>query len=308
MVRDQALVIERPLPVTALICTRNRPGDLADAVSSVLAATPPPAEVLVIDQSTESTRQDWPENVRHVHQTATGLSRARNLGFALARHDVVAILDDDMLVEPDWPATLLQARRGSNEIVTGRVLPHTEPGRHRVPDASLIANPVSAVVRAVDAADPVPGAGVLLPRQAVLAVGGYDIRLGAGTFFGGAEDNDLGLRLLAAGYVVRHVPEAVAWHRGRRRRADRWRTELAYARGKGGFYAKHLTAANLRQRMVRDVGRRLLRAPWRMLSDPAGGARDLGHVAGVTVGLVGWFAVARRRPAGEATVTSAHHG
>ena len=289
------------LPVSLLICTRNRPEMLATAVNSVLDGASLPGEIVIVDQS--ATRQRLPTppagcEIAYLHHPGRGLSRARNIGLDATRFDRVAIIDDDMLVEPDWLERLAAACEGTSEVVTGRVLRHVgEPDRFPVPDAALITRADPMVWRGEVDRDVVPGAGLMLPRQAVLDIGGYDERMGAGSPFGGAEDNDLGLRLLRAGCSVRHEPSAVAWHRGRLQRSAVIGTSWAYGVGKGAFYSKHFASPALRRRMLRDTVRRFGRALVRLPRDRGGAAGDAVFAVGVLAGSVRWWAGGHwRRP------------
>src|SRR5207302_8060835 len=44
-------------------------------------------------------------------------------------------------------------------------------------------------------------------------IGNFDERLGPGSAYPGAEDNDLGFRMLEAGYRIIYLPDAVVYHR-----------------------------------------------------------------------------------------------
>jgi cobaltochelatase CobN len=94
-------------------------------------------------------------------------------------------------------------------------------------------------------------------RETLREVGGWDERLGAGTSFPAAEDNDLGFRLLEAGYRIAYHPEAVAWHRAWRAERDYLPLRWAYGRGQGAYYAKHaaLSDAYMVRRFGADLGR-----------------------------------------------------
>jgi GT2 family glycosyltransferase len=121
-------------------------------------------------------------------------------------------------------------------------------------------------------------------------VGGFDARLGAGSRFPAADDNDLGFRLLKAGYEIVYAPQAVVYHRAWRPASEylvmRWR----YGRGKGGFYAKHLPTEPryMLGRIACDVGRRALGFFGRLRRDPRGAAGDVVYSLGVMVGVIQW--------------------
>jgi len=298
-----------PLPATVLIATRGRPDMLRDTIESILEGRRVPRELIVVDQSPAPqaeiaelrTRRGC--EIRYVHSATTGLSSARNVGLRHASQEAVVILDDDMLVEDDSLELLLTRResRDGRIVTTGRLLaaPPERPGL-RQPPGALVTRTEPEVFRGRQPRQVVPGPNVALPRAVMLEIGGYDERLGAGTRFPGAEDHDLSLRLLDAGCEVRHVPEAVVLHRSWRDRRDVVRLRWGYARGVGGFYAKHasLRDRHTLERAGREVSSRVRRAIRSVFSAPATTARELLTVAGLAVGAAEWTLRYRLRPHG----------
>ena len=141
-----------------------------------------------------------------------------------------------------------------------------------------------------------PGRDVLQPlnmamhRQAVAEVGPFDTRLGAGSHFPSSEDNDLGYRLLEAGYAIRYDPALVVVHRAWRPPGAllplRWR----YGRGQGAYFAKHLSRQDryMLRRLMDDWWRHVRRSPRRARAHPRDGAADLVYSAGLLAGAVEW--------------------
>ncbi len=298
----------RVTETTVLICSRNRPGMLLDVVGSVLAGLTLPRELVVVDQ-TEAAHEALANleaeagcHFRYLHRPGRGLSAARNIGLRSATNDVVVLLDDDMFVDVSWLRLLLAARRhgGAATVVTGNVLAAPpEPGTHGyvVPPAALVTTATPDVYVGRQNGDVVPGANVAVPRDIVLALGGFDERLGAGSRFASADDNDMGFRLLEAGCEVRHVPEAVVFHRAHRPTSDLVRLRWAYGRGKGAFYVKHLTATDrhMLRRVRADLGRRARRALAHPLRSPGTTASEAVYIAGVVSGALEWSLRERRR-------------
>jgi GT2 family glycosyltransferase len=290
---------EAPLAATVVIASRDRPGMLIDTVNSVLASRRVPSEIVVIDQSAEA----HPElaalrgargcEVRYIHSATSGASSARNVGIREASEEVVVMLDDDMLVQDDSLDLLVagSGERGPRTVTTGRLLPAPaeRPGL-RQPPGALVLEDEPEVFRGRQSRQVVPGPNIALPRQVLLEIGGYDERMGPGTRFPAGEDHDLSLRLLDAGCEVRHVPEAVALHRSWRDRREVVRLRWRYARGVGGFYAKH---ASLRDRHTLQLAAREARARTRqaltsMISAPRATATQLVTLAGLLFGAVEW--------------------
>jgi GT2 family glycosyltransferase len=286
-----------PADVSIVICSRDRPALLMDTIRSVLAGGTVPREVVVVDQSAASN----PElaatgtvrgcEVRHVRSPTTGLSVARNIGLRAATGEVAVMIDDDMLVERDWLTHLLAGLPpGRLGVATGRVLPAPDEGTGgTVPPAALVTREEPAVFRGPQPTDVVPGANVAMRRELVLGLGGYDERLGAGTPFGAADDNDMGHRLLLAGVEVHHVPSAVVLHRAHRRQADLIRLRWRYGRGKGAFYAKHASDRFILRRAGADVRRRLRRSIAALVRAPRMTAGELLVLAGMASGALAWI-------------------
>jgi GT2 family glycosyltransferase len=287
------------LPATVVIASKDRPQMLLDTVGSVLSAGRTPSEIIVVDQSRERDAKlaalEGSEgcHVRYIHSETVGASAARNVGIREAAEDVVVMLDDDMLVQHDSLELLLAGHgtRGPKTVTTGRLLaaPPERPGL-RQPPGALVLETEPEVFRGRQPRQVVPGPNIAMPRQVLLEIGGYDERLGPGTRFPAAEDHDLSVRLLDAGCEVQHVPAAVALHRLWRDTREVVRLRWRYARGVGGFYAKHASVRDRHalQLAAREVRGRTRTALTSLVSAPRGTAAELVTLAGLLVGAVEW--------------------
>jgi len=135
------------------------------------------------------------------------------------------------------------------------------------------------------------GGNMAMSRSVAAVVGGFDERLGAGSQFPAAEDNDLGYRLLEAGYRIEYVPAALLYHRAWRPAWDYWAVRWRYGRGKGGFYCKHLSLRDryVLRRMLRDVLSRVVRFPWFLVRHPFRAGGDPFYLCGILFGIVDWY-------------------
>ena len=94
--------------VSTIIPVHNRADLLREAVTSVLAQTYRPVEVIIIDDgSTDGTVQagdEWvaqhPEEVRVIHQANSGPGLAREAGRQVARGEFIQYLDSDDVLLP----------------------------------------------------------------------------------------------------------------------------------------------------------------------------------------------------------------
>lgn len=302
-----------PLPVSPLsviVASRNRPELLADTVASILAGDRVPAELIVVDQS-DRPHPGLPSapsgacEVRYLWSESRGLSRANNLGVRAARHHRLVLTHDDVLVAPDWLALLAAAleREGPRAVITGRVLPAEPEGPDGFAPSTNLST-VPAVYEGRRGRDVLWPMNMALHREALLAVGGFDERLGPGTPYPAAEDNDLCHRLLEAGYRIVFDPAPVVWHRAWRPREEHTALRYAYGRGQGAFYAKHLELRDryMLRRLAGDVLGRLARLPGRALGLKRWRGRpprdEFAYVRGVLSAVWEWSR--GNRPPGEA--------
>lgn len=291
-------------PGTSLvICTRNRPALLAETVTSILEGSELPSELVIIDQS------DPPNpslagltsvrcQVRHIVSGSVGLSRARNEGLAAARQDLLVFTDDDVVVDREWFATLVQAalREGAGTVITGQVLPSAE-GRTGGFVPSVKVDPTPAVFTGRIGADVIYPHNMAIHRATAEAVGPFDPLLGAGGRFPAAEDNDYCHRLLEAGFTILYLPDAVIHHRAWRSRQDYLPLRWAYGRGQGAYYAKYLSLRDryMLRRLSSETLTRLVRMVRRWRT-PLGVAGEAVYLSGLLAGAAEWSLTQRGGP------------
>ncbi len=120
--------------VSVIIPTYNRAALLRDAVRSVLdQETQTTFEIIIVDNnSQDDTRSvvhdliaDHPGRITYILETEQGNAHARNRGVKSARAGVIAFLDDDVIVEKNWLASLKEVldARADLSFVGGKVLP-----------------------------------------------------------------------------------------------------------------------------------------------------------------------------------------
>ncbi|RJQ52959.1 MAG: glycosyltransferase family 2 protein [Actinobacteria bacterium] len=119
--------------LSVIIPTRNREDVLSGLLGSLARqpAVPFEWEVLVVDNDSsddtaERTREatsDFPVPLQYVLETELGLHAARHRGAYEANGEIVAFLDDDMLVEQGWVRGVLPIQEGRADAVMGRILP-----------------------------------------------------------------------------------------------------------------------------------------------------------------------------------------
>jgi GT2 family glycosyltransferase len=185
-----------------------------------------------------ATRAKVPVTV--LSETRQGVSFARNAGLRAATGDILAVVDSDCILAPDWAAALARTFADAPDLamIGGRVELYN--------DADLPISirrsrtPVEVTVAEFNFLD-IPGCNLAFRRALLDRIGPYDVRLGPGTRVGMGEDVDLVYRAARAGGRVRYVPEVVIYHNHGRSRPEQFqRVEWTYAIGKGAFFAKHM--------------------------------------------------------------------
>jgi GT2 family glycosyltransferase len=294
------------LPATSLlICSRNRAQLLWETIQSILKGEEVPTEMIVIDQSNtpasdlmnfQSQRKC---EFRYVWSEKKGVSVGRNMAVSIATHPILVFTDDDMLVTPTWFGTIIRTLLGisSNGVVTGQVLSSDEGDEGFAP--SIREDHETVVYRGRVNRDVLFTGNMATYRSVFDHMGGFDSRLGPGTRYPAAEDNDFAFRLLEAGYSIVYDPRSTVYHRVWRSKEQSLRLSWDYGCGQGAFYAKYF---NLRdpftmRRMARNVSGYLLRVPYRILRQRAQAYRDIMYVGGLLYGAARWRIIGGGEPA-----------
>ena len=228
-----------PAALTVVIPTRDR----AEWLARCLAALAPQAGalggVIVVDSASRSTEIEpvaRAHGARYLREEVAGASRARNRGWREATTPYVVFLDDDLLVRPGWADSLAGAAAHHDvAFVTGRVaLPE---GSSDPTGFALIDHGEPRMLDAQTCGVLGGTANLLVSRDALAAVGGFDERLGPGRWLSAGEDLDLLDRLVERGLTGWYEPAAVVdceqWREG----AERSKLAWAYGKGMGARFA-----------------------------------------------------------------------
>jgi GT2 family glycosyltransferase len=164
-----------------------------------------------------------------------GASLARNVGWRAATLPEVVFVDDDVVVLPGWSTAFrgVVSQEGVG-FAGGRTLaPEGSEG-----EAASVTTVRPAGVLDRTTKGPLAASNNLAVRRAALeAVGGFDERMGPGTFLQAGEDLELLDRVLDAGFTGRYVHEAAAVHEQWRSPSERRRLQFAYGKGMGARVA-----------------------------------------------------------------------
>jgi GT2 family glycosyltransferase len=247
------------LKISVIICTRDRPDTIGQALESVCQCDFDSFDVHVMDQSTNTQTRDIVQalaaryankcEVSYHFLEKAGLSRAYNAGVRVSSAEIVACTDDDVIVPSPWLSEIERAFDADPHagLLYGQVL---------IPESLVQAEKDGLIVPSLPIARRERlhkrnfkvfgmGANMAMRRSAHAQVGGFDEALGGGGPLRSSQDFDFAYRVNRAGMAIMLVPDVKVDHYGTRT-ADQWPTTLiAYGIGDGAFYAKHIRCGDL---------------------------------------------------------------
>ncbi|MBK7876344.1 MAG: PIG-L family deacetylase [Planctomycetes bacterium] len=245
-------VLERALGgvprTTAVVSTWNKRADLESNVDALRAQTLPFAEIVVVDNASRDgtaafVKERYPEvRLIEMPHDRFGACTTFNLGFRASRTELTAILDDDIVMPPNWlekATTRMQSEPPTTAIVSTQV---TEPGM----PAGYLASERHNTERYMST---FRGCASLARAKALEEAEYYDERL----FIYGNE-RDLTCRLLNRGYRVLQYPGCGVFHK----------TPFGIKMGKRSLYyhARNAWLSMLKYAPLSD----LARMPWLVLT------------------------------------------
>ena len=241
-------LLDKPDHIAVVLCTRHRPPGVKRALDSILAVQPASGLIVIVDQADSSLFDHLQEfdgrpEVLRIHDKGTGLARARNIGTEAAEAagaSIVAYTDDDCTVDPKWLAGLDSAFASAVDVAL--VFGTTKAAEYDREQGTIPSYTVqkNAIYRGLASKPHIEGMGACMAVRvdAWNQIGGFDERLGAGTPLASAEENDLSLRLLCAGFAVAETPASEVVHHGFRDRSAAPVLMAGYMRGSGAATAK----------------------------------------------------------------------
>ncbi len=255
-----------PTSVTVIVPTGNRAEQVVRCIRSLLSLPRQDFEIIVVDNRPgEGGTEDavpaiGSDRVRYVAESRPGSSVARNRAIARAGGDILVFTDDDVVVDGAWLDWLLAPFADpAVGAVTGMVLPlaldtpaqknfegyagfskglvrrRFDLGRHR--DDSRLLYPYWGGVFG-------SGNSVAYRRESLLASGGYDPALGAGSLARAGADIEAMSAAILRGETLVYEPRSVCWHEHRHEEGALQRQVFNYGVG----FTAILTKALVRDR------------------------------------------------------------
>lgn len=216
------------IPITVVVCTRNRTDLLKDCLKALKQLDHPHYEILIIDNAPDNddTKKLAEESgVRYVRENKPGLDRARNRGIREASFPIIAFTDDDARPNKNWLKIIAMNFRDDNVIaVTGFVAPaELETHAQQMFEWSYggmghgfsrkLFNGKSMSRRYKLAASSFGvGANMAFRKQWFEEGGYFDPALDVGTPSSGGGDIEMFHRVVAKNGVLVYDPNMLVWH------------------------------------------------------------------------------------------------
>lgn len=327
-IRDELLgrqIVSQLPTLDIAICTHDRPDTLQRCLRSLrecrLMDRSGKVRVLVIDNAptggqTRLLVEDFP-NVVYVLEPKPGLDFARNRAVRESTAELLAFLDDDVIIDRCWLEGLQEAWTENPDAgaFTGPVLPLELETRAQIlfeemggfgrsfwrtrfgsVQPGLPTYPCGAGMFGA-------GCNMVFRRAALLRLGGFDDALDTGAPLPGGGDLDMFYRVVRGGYPLIREPKLVVYHQHRREYAKlrhqmwtwglgsmafvtkSWRTDLT-ERAKIGHWALWWLSFQLSKILTPYLSGTRKPWPWDLV---------MAEIAGGVVGLLGEYGRSQKR-------------
>lgn len=223
----------------SLVCaTISRGKDLATFLTSLTSQTFTDFEIIIVDQNNDNSLTSVLEpyksklDIAHIKTEQKGLSRARNIGIKHARYDIIGFPDDDCIYA-DTTLEFVKEYFDKNEhidFIAGTVIDtnHDLKAGNLLHDSCRIT--MNNFMKTVMSAS-------LFARSRHFQKTVFCEKLGAGTYFGSAEESDLAFHFLKNGLQGQYLPDRINIHHDYHEPS--LSKEYQYALGLGAFLRKN---------------------------------------------------------------------
>ncbi|MBC7688149.1 MAG: glycosyltransferase [Aquabacterium sp.] len=236
------------VPVSLIICTRNRAAQLQRCLQNLKALSCLPEEIIVVDNAptdnaTKAITATF-DGVKYVKEPRAGLDIARNTGIISALCDIVAFVDDDVIAHPLWAYRIWESFEDSSvAAITGLVIAseldteaqmifekHWSFNRgytDQVYDSAFFkaTSPTGCPVWEIGA-----GANMAFRKTVFKTTGLFDELLDAGAA-GCNGDSEMWFRILLKGHNIHYTPRAIVFHEHRKDMPGLKKQIFSYMRG-----------------------------------------------------------------------------
>lgn len=262
----QSSLLANPLQeepfVSIVIATRDRVDSLRECIQSIRALDYSNYEIVVVDNAsrTSATKEyvlaESARNpkIRYLREDIPGLAVAHNRALLDVRAPIVAFTDDDVVVERLWLRMLVSHFQRDPRVgcVTGMILPYeiVTPPQLWIEQYGGFSKGCKTKVFDLDENHPGDilfpysagkfgsGANMAFRTASLIARGGFDPTLGAGTPAMGGDDLASFFDVICSGERLVYEPGAILYHKHRREYPGLARQAYGYGVGLAAFLTR----------------------------------------------------------------------
>jgi GT2 family glycosyltransferase len=266
--------------ISVIVPTHQRATQVRACIQGLLKLDYPSYEILIVDNAPTSTEtceivSQWQlqaPHLRYICEESPGSSCARNRGIKEARGELLAFIDDDVVVDPEWLTELAYVYHTHKEVdcVTGMIMPlelETEAqiiferfgswafagayqqhihnmGKHhpKTPFFPYIAGSFGA------------GANMSFRATSIRRLNGFDPNLGGSGPSRHGQDIDTFFRVIINGGTLIYTPAAIIYHQHRRDMKSLRKQMYGYGLGFTAYLTKNLCA---KPQLIFDLSRKI---------------------------------------------------
>jgi glucosyl-dolichyl phosphate glucuronosyltransferase len=214
--------------VSVIICSYNRARFILPALQSFIHQSSKDFELVFIDNNSPDNtheicanfKKEYPEiSLNLVKEFNQGHSFARNRGIREAKGELIAFVDDDVILDKDYVINLIQFFKNHPQAIAagGKIVPHFEAGRPK-----WLSSYLEPLFACVDKGSKIGffkgrkypfGANMAFRASIFEEIGVFDTDLGRkGNSLAGADEKDLFQRIKRKGYPIYYIPDVWLLH------------------------------------------------------------------------------------------------
>lgn len=214
-------------PVSIILCTLGTRASLNRCLESLLAQNCACCEIILVLNASMNDAFAMAMakySLTLLSEQRPGVCAARNRAIPLAKGEIIAFVDDDIVAHSNWLHELLKGFRDLKvACVTGRIVPEgpiplTKErieryycGERAMSSWSLSASDPASYARAIG--DPVGfGCNMAFRKEFLQTHALFPEDLGAGSVIGGGDEFYMFVQVLKQGFRIHHTPDAVVTH------------------------------------------------------------------------------------------------
>lgn len=228
--------------ISLILPTYNRSAELSIFLNSVLNSAIE-FEIIIVDQNDYinlehivSEYRDKGLDIVHIKESEKNLSKARNIGIANSKYDIIGFPDDDCYYETETLSNILSTFQNQIcDIAIARWMENEfEYSKH------LKSISMQEIISFKTC--PLSSITIFARKKLLNNLNGFNIRLGVGQWFGAGEETDLIMRASRYGAAIIYVPNIIVHHRFSKlseKKLPNFNKTISRSRGTGAIYSKN---------------------------------------------------------------------